>query len=223
MNLPRLALIALASAAMGGCLSSEEPTTDEAGGGDGNDIAQPGNSAPVISGNPDTAVMTGGAYSFKPSASDPNGDALTFAVTNLPLWASFNTSSGTLSGQPVLGDEGTYTNITISVSDGSTTVYLPAFSIVVTQVALGSMTLNWNPPTQNADGTPLTDLAGYRFYFGTASGWYTSQVRVDSPGITTYVVENLLPGTYYVAARAINADGAESGYSNEAVYTVTGR
>jgi hypothetical protein len=31
-------------------------------------------------------------------------------------------------------------------------------------------TLTWDAPTTNADGTPLTDLAGYRIYYGTTSG-----------------------------------------------------
>ena len=44
---------------------------------------------------------------------------------------------------------------------------LPAFSITVTQVGLGSMSLSWTPPTQNTDGSALTDLAGYKLYYGT--------------------------------------------------------
>ena len=218
-RLSRALALALLAVAMGGCLSGGETNTNKPGSG--NNSSQTGNIAPTISGSPDTAVMTGDVYAFTPSANDANGDTLTFSVTNLPRWASFDSSSGALSGQPVLGDEGTYTNISISVSDGSTSVSLPSFSIEVTQTALGAMTLSWTPPTENEDGTSLADLAGYKLYFGTASGRYTRQVRIDNAGLSTYVIDNLLPDTYYVVATAINAGGVESRYSNEAIKTVT--
>jgi hypothetical protein len=165
--------------------------------------------------------MTGDTYSFRPSASDPDGDTLAFFVTNLPRWANFDSTTGTLSGQPVPGDEGIYTNIVISVSDGSTKVSLPAFSIEVTQTALGSMMLSWEPPTENEDGTALDNLAGYKLYYGTTSGNYTRQVRINTPGLSSYVIENLLPDTYYVVATSFTTSGVESRYSNEAVKTVT--
>jgi hypothetical protein len=208
----RALLIVLLAAALGGCLTSEESNTDG---------PQSGNNAPTISNSPDTAIMTGDTYSFRPSASDPDGDTLAFFVTNLPRWANFDSKTGTLSGQPVPGDEGIYTNIVISVSDGSTKVSLPAFSIEVTQTALGSMMLSWEPPTENEDGTALDNLAGYKLYYGTTSGNYTRQVRINTPGLSSYVIENLLPDTYYVVATSFTTSGVESRYSNEAVKTVT--
>jgi hypothetical protein len=208
----RALLIVLLAAALGGCLTSEESNTDG---------PQSGNNAPTISNSPDTAIMTGDTYSFRPSASDPDGDTLAFFVTNLPRWANFDSTTGTLSGQPVPGDEGIYTNIVISVSDGSTKVSLPAFSIEVTQTALGSMMLSWEPPTENEDGTALDNLAGYKLYYGTTSGNYTRQVRINTPGLSSYVIENLLPDTYYVVATSFTTSGVESRYSNEAVKTVT--
>jgi hypothetical protein len=87
--------------------------------------------------------------------------------------------------------------------------------------ASGAVTLSWQPPTQNADGTPLTDLAGYNIYVGTGSSNYDyRQVRVDNPGLSSYVVENLEPGTYYFAATSFNASGVESAFSGEAVKIV---
>ena len=88
-------------------------------------------------------------------------------------------------------------------------------------IASGMATLSWQPPTQNADGTPLRDLAGYTIYVGTSSSTYEyRQVRLDNPGLTTYVVENLAPGTYFFAATAFNASGIESTFSGEVVKTV---
>ena len=65
----------------------------------------------------------------------------------------------------------------------------------------GSVTLKWQPPTQNADGSPLLDLAGYNIYVGTGSQDYDyREIRLDNPGLTAYVVSNLEPGTYFFAA-----------------------
>ena len=173
-----------------------------------------GNRAPTISGTPATSIMQGTAYSFAPTASDPDGNALTFSVTNLPAWATFNTSTGRISGTPSASQVGAYANIRISVSDGSTTTNLPPFSIQVVSTATGQVLLSWNPPTQNTDGTPLTNLAGYRIYWGLTPGSYSNSVTVNNPGLASYVVDTLTPSQWYFAVTALSATGAESPYSN---------
>jgi len=75
-------------------------------------------------------------------------------------------------------------------------------------------TLSWSAPTQNTDGSTVTSLAGYRIYYGTSSTALTQMVQVNSAGITTYMLENLAPSTYYFAIRAYNSAGAESVNSN---------
>jgi hypothetical protein len=82
------------------------------------------------------------------------------------------------------------------------------------------VTLSWQPPTENTDGTPLTDLSGYTIHYGTQSESYTSEIQIDNPGLTTYVVDNLSPGTYYFAVTASGADGFQSEYSPEVSVTV---
>ena len=84
----------------------------------------------------------------------------------------------------------------------------------------GAVTINWTPPTENTDGTPLTNLAGYDIHYGTASGDYTQNVSVSNPGLATYVVDNLGPGTYYFSIAAVNSAGAESPLSPEVSMTV---
>jgi hypothetical protein len=180
------------------------------------------NSPPLISGNPANAVLVDSAYSFVPTASDPNGDALTFTVTGLPIWASFNGATGAVIGTPDAGDVGVYSGISITVRDGTASATLGPFSIQVQSIAGGTALLTWVPPTQNTDGTPIgTSLAGYFVYWGTAPGSYPNSVRLANPGLTTYLVENLLPGTtYYFATTAFNGQGLESGYSNVASKTI---
>ncbi|HXX57181.1 MAG TPA: fibronectin type III domain-containing protein [Thermodesulfovibrionales bacterium] len=76
------------------------------------------------------------------------------------------------------------------------------------------VTLSWVAPTTNDDGTSLTDLAGYKVYYGTVSRNYPQVADVKS--VTSYTVPNLADGTtYYFAVSAYDATGNESGYSNE--------
>lgn len=89
------------------------------------------NHPPTISGNPPDTVAEGQRYSFTPAASDPDGDDMTYAVVNLPDWAGFSNDSGRISGTPAATDTGVYRNIIISVTDGSDTAQLAAFSITV--------------------------------------------------------------------------------------------
>ncbi len=162
-------------------------------------------------------VNIGNQYAFTPTASDPDNDTLTFDVQNAPGWLNFSESNGSLTGTPSLANVGTYPGIVVSVSDGELSSSLPQFTVVVVQNSDGSITLSWTAPTQNEDGSALNDLAAYKFYYGTSPGNYSNEVRVDSPGITSYVLENLTPATsYYIAATAINSSGVESRLSNEA-------
>jgi len=180
----------------------------------------PSNRAPQLSGNPLTLATVGQQYSFQPSASDPDGDDLTFLISNQPSWAAFDSATGQLSGTPLQGDAAVYGNIVISVSDGDLMASLPPFSITVSQAATGSATLTWTAPTLNTDGSPLTDLAYYKIYYGTSLGNYPNEVRVDNPGITMYVIDNLTANTYYFVSTSVNSSEIESEYSNVASKTI---
>jgi hypothetical protein len=178
------------------------------------------NAAPTISGTPIKAINAGSAYSFAPSAKDANGDTLTFSVANKPSWAAFNTATGKLSGTPSTAQVGSYGNIVIKVSDGKASASLAAFAINVTAVSNGSATVSWTPPTRNTDNSVLTNLAGYRIYYGTSSSSLNQSISIANASVSRYVVENLSPATYYFAVKAYNTAGAESTLSNQASKTI---
>lgn len=90
------------------------------------------NRPPDISGSPDNSVMATTPYHFTPTATDPDGDGLTFSIENKPVWAVFNSTTGELSGTPDAAQTGPYAGIEISVSDAVMTTSLPVFSIDVT-------------------------------------------------------------------------------------------
>ena len=79
----------------------------------------------------------------------------------------------------------------------------------------GAVTLSWDAPTENSDGSVLMDLKGYKVHFGSASKDYSDTIEIGNPGLTTYVVQNLPAGTYYFAITAYNATGTESSLSGE--------
>jgi len=78
---------------------------------------------------------------------------------------------------------------------------------------MGSATLSWTAPTENTDGTALTNLSGYRILYGTSASSLSNVVTVANAGLTTYVID-LMPGTYYFAVKAYTATGAQSASSN---------
>jgi hypothetical protein len=80
--------------------------------------------------------------------------------------------------------------------------------------------LSWTPPTRNTDGSSLTNLSGYRIYYGTSASALTKTISINSAGISTYVVSDLAPATYYFAITALSSSGGESARSSVASKTV---
>lgn len=206
---PALAAPALAVLVLAGC-GGEADSTDG------------GNNGPTISGTPPAQATVGLPWSFQPTVSDADGDALTFSVTNPPPWVALNTTTGRLQGTPQEADVATWNNIRLTVSDGQTSASLPSFSITVTPVSanLGTATLSWSPPTQRADGSPIGALAGYDILYGQESRNYSIVIELDNPGLTRYVIEGLGPGTWYFAVKAVTTDGLESAPSQEVSKTI---
>jgi hypothetical protein len=166
--------------------------------------------------SPATTAKVGQAYSFQPTVPGASGAAVKFSITNTPSWAKFDTATGKLTGTPSATQVGTYKDITIAAAFGTKTVTLPAFSIVVGDGnPVGGVTLSWQAPTENADGSQLVDLKGYKVHYGSASKNYSDTIQVSNPGITTYMVENLKAGQYYFAVTAYNSAGQESSLSGE--------
>jgi hypothetical protein len=174
------------------------------------------NLSPEISGTPIALAAVNQLYVFRPLATDPEGDELEYGVVNLPSWLSFDSLSGTVSGIPAVDNVGTYNNIWVSVTDGFNVTALGPFSVEVVTIGRDSVSLSWQPPIENDDGTPLLDLAGYRLRYGLESNTYPNVIDINSPGILTFSVDNLVPNKYYFVLSAYNSNGIESSHSNEA-------
>jgi hypothetical protein len=210
------ALVLGATLLLGGCFDSDDDE-NRIGNGEG---GVPENEAPTISGAPPANILEGQLYEFTPAAQDADGDALEFSISRKPAWAQFDATTGRLSGTPGPADVGNFTNIAITVSDGKATAALPAFDVSVNQIAAGAATLSWNPPTENSDGSALTDLAGYRIYYGRNQDNLTQVVELSNPGLTRYVVENLSPARWFFSMTSVNEGGIESRRSPIASKTI---
>jgi len=172
------------------------------------------NDAPTISGSPATKVDVDSAYSFQPVASDADGDDLTFGIQGRPSWASFNTGSGELSGTPGNSHTGSYSNIVVSVSDGTDTVSLQAFSIGVTAVPNSAPVIN---SVVSQDGALLVSYSvdkafSYAEFFinGAASG------NFDDDSNNFKLISDLTNGvTYNITMVVYDADFSKSPISNQ--------
>ncbi|WP_417362394.1 Ig-like domain-containing protein [Gallaecimonas pentaromativorans] len=156
----------------------------------------PANAAPLISGTPASSVQQGASYRFAPTASDADGDSLTFSIQNKPAWASFDVATGVLAGTPGNANVGTSSNIVISVSDGTAVSSLPAFSITVINVN--------DAPTAQADSYGL--LEGSLLTISAFEGVLANDSDPDGDTLSA----QLLSGPAHATAFNLNSDGSFS-------------
>ena len=90
---------------------------------------------------------------------------------------------------------------------------------MVSVSALGEISISWVAPTENVDGTPLTDLTSYRIYYGTESRAYSSSIEITNASATSHSF-NAASGDYFVTMTALDGEGNESAYANEIVRSV---
>jgi hypothetical protein len=168
--------------------------------------------------NPSIALGTTKQFTATGSYSDGSTQNLTASAT----WKSSSSSVASISN--AAGSNGLAT----SVAAGSTTITATSGGVsgsaTLTVTGGGTITLAWDAPTTNTDGSyldPATDIVSYKIYYGTSSLTYASVVTVSNPGTTTVSKTlNLSAGTYYFTVTAIDSAGLESSYSNEAMTTI---
>jgi hypothetical protein len=176
----------------------------------------PQNQPPTLSGSPTTSLAAGATFNFTPVAADPEGGTLAFSISlngvpgTKPSWATFSTTTGQLNGIAQTGSYG----IVITATDPAGNTANLSFTLTVSASApTGVASLSWNQPTQNTDGTPLTDLAGYRVYHGLSANALNDVVELTGGNSTSHSFNALSSGTHYFAVSAFNSAGVESALS----------
>jgi hypothetical protein len=146
------------------------------------------NDAPNINGSPSAYVPKETTYSFIPAADDPDGDDLTFSITNKPAWAAFDPLTGRLTGTPSSSDNGvTFSNIIISASDGQLSASLPTFSITVTEAPRILYTDIVSGPNSGGENNNGAYLRLFGYYFGSAGELgSTTKVYVNDVEVANY-------------------------------------
>lgn len=84
-----------------------------------------------------------------------------------------------------------------------------------------SADVSWTAPTKNTNGSALTDLAGYRIYYGTNPSALSQSINVQNAGATDYVIQGLTQGTWYFAVTAYTNTGVQSNFSSVVSKTIT--
>jgi hypothetical protein len=141
-------------------------------------------------------LMLLGSAALALAACGGNDSGISNAATS-----SASTGSTSATSPTTVADQG-------GSSSGSTTT-------PPTSGTSSSITFSWVPPTENSNGSPLTNLAGYKIHYGTASQSYTEVVALNNPSLNRYVLDSLPGGTYYFAITAYNSAGVESTLSGE--------
>ena len=104
-----------------------------------------------------------------------------------------------------------------TIANASGTSIVNVTNANITCVKTQSATLMWTLPTQNTDGTPLTDLTNFILYYGTDSTFTTSTTRLLPASTLMTTVNNLVPNnTYYFAIASVSASGGIGQKSNAA-------
>jgi hypothetical protein len=93
-------------------------------------------------------------------------------------------------------------------------------NVTVVQSSDGTALLSWTPPTENTDDSPLTDLAGYKIYYGTSPATYSNTEIINNPGLTSFLIEDLASAEWYFVITSFNSSGIESSYSTEVSKTI---
>ncbi len=169
---------------------------------------------------PDPAPDPGAPSGPEPTVSLEAADKVVDDGASTQLsWTSSNADSCNASGswsgpRPLAGTAGTGALTSLSTftlnCDGAGGSAISMISVAVN----GDVTLEWRRPTQNEDGSPLTDLAGYRIYYGDRSGRYADSIGLMTPDALSHAV--VLPsGDYFLAMTAVDTEGNESAFSNE--------
>lgn len=109
---------------------------------------------------------------------------------------------------------------TIVDSDNNSVSSSVTHTVVVT---FGSASLSWVAPTENTDGSELTDLAGFTIYYGTSEQQLNNTITIDSAETLNFIIENLSSNTtYFFSITAFNSTGVESAYTDVASKYIQG-
>jgi hypothetical protein len=125
-------------------------------------LLAPADRAPAFTSAPGTQVLLGGSYQYAAQAADPDGDPLTYRLTQAPAGMTLDAVTGLISWTPDTTQLGNH-DVTLTVADGRGGSATQTF---VLQVLPGS---GVHPPILLAPPAPLSALVGQPFQYPVAA------------------------------------------------------
>lgn len=143
---------------------------------------------------------------------------VTVTLAGAPTYTTTFASSTTFSRVVTLrfrADSATTLRVTYAQTAGGGSINMQAAALAGAPTVVGAQTtLSWQAPALNLDGSSLTNLAGFRVYWGTTPGTYSNSAQIGSAATRTHTITGLGRGTWYFVVTALNSSGIESPYSN---------
>jgi len=156
-------------------------------------------------------AQTAGVVSLRANSTSATGSMAPVLTWSTNPTATSCRASGGWAGDKAVS--GTQTLPTINASTNYT---------LTCSWGTGSSVVSWVAPTANTDGTPLTNLAGFRVYYGTSSTSLSQSRTISDVAARSTTITGLTPGTWYFSVRTLNSRSIESADSNIASQTVAG-
>lgn len=128
----------------------------------------------------------------------------TIASGSLPAGLALD-PGGVISGTPTAAVAASFT-VRVTDSQGSPATATRALTLTTT----GSAQVFWTAPTLRDDTSNLTDLAGFKVYYGTSAGSLGNVQQVANPSATGVTISGLAAGTWFFAVTAYDSGNVES-------------
>jgi hypothetical protein len=213
----RAALFVVVASALGACGGGSSATVA--------DVSAPPTASSTtagtlqISGPRVDAAVANQRYEFVPEIGDVGTANVTYSVDGKPAWATFDATSGVLSGVPSGADVGSRQRVRVTASTaGASSTHEIDLQVVAT--ADGAAEVALSAPATRTDGSTIGDLAGYRIYYGKTATRLDHFVDVKDASVPGAQVSGLTPGTWYFVATAYDASGFESETTEVASKTI---
>jgi hypothetical protein len=164
-------------------------------------------------------VATAGSVTWQDG--DSNAKTVAVPVTQQASGKNFNFALTGVAGQATFGSPAVAligVSASSSASSGSSSSSGAGSSS--SSAASTTVTLSWMAPTQNTNGTALTNLAGFDIYYGTSASAMTQKISLNTVAVLSYVVGDLSSGTWYFQVVAVNSLGTQSSPSSTVSVTI---
>jgi VCBS repeat-containing protein len=172
-----------------------------------------------VSGKLDISDSNAGEAAFIAATASGNYGSLTINAAGNWNYAAVNdqTVIQNLDTGASLSDK-----LTVSSLDGTTHTVTIAISGADETSTTANIDLSWVAPVEREDNEPisLSEIAGYKIYYGTTQGQYPNNVTINDGSAVDYTFQTFTAGTYYFVVTTIDTEGRESGFSTEVVFTI---